>query len=64
MCQSTSFKLISLPVESVTLILNSDILVLETGLNEALRGSNENGYDLVRLSVGIIPIVLPIGLVC
>ena len=59
MCQSTSFKVISLPIESVTLMLISDILVLDTGLNKALRGSNVNGYDLVRLSVGIIPSVLP-----
>ena len=59
MCQSTLFKLISLPIESVTLILISDILDLETGLNKALRGSNVNGYDLVRLSVAIIASVLP-----
>jgi len=46
------------PNESVTVIRISDIVVLETGLNKALLGSNVNGYDLVRLSVGIITSVL------
>ena len=55
MNQSIPFKFIGLPSATVAYILISDTVVLETGLNvnKDLRGSKLNGYDLVRLSVGI-----------
>ena len=58
MYQSTLFKLIGRPNESVNLIRISDIIIFEIGLKRALFGSNVNGKLLVRLSVGIIAIVL------
>ena len=39
---------------SVTIILISDMIFFDTGLNKALFGSKVNGYDLLKLSVGII----------
>ena len=39
---------------SVTVILISDIIFFDTGLNKALFGSKVNGNDLLKLSVGII----------
>ena len=55
--QLIPFKSTSLPSESVTLNLISEIIFDETGEYSALRGSKVNGRDLVRLSVGITAIV-------
>ena len=54
MNQSIPFKSIDRFNTSVTVILISDIIFFDTGLNKALFGSNVNGNDLLKLSVGII----------
>ena len=43
MCQSIPFKSIGLPIESVSVIRISEIMVFETGEKSARRGSNVNG---------------------
>ena len=43
MYQSTPFKSIGLPSESVSVIRISLIMVFDIGLNKALLGSNVNG---------------------
>ena len=53
MNQSMLFKSINRFNASVTVILISDMIFFDTGLNKALFGSKLNGNDLLKLSVGI-----------